>query len=82
MLGVLLAVLAGLASLRWRQGRHAQAESLYKRAIAIDEAKLGDKSPAVARDLAGLGIVYWAQKRYADAEPLMKRSLAIRILRD
>ncbi len=67
--------LAGLAVLRWQQGQKAEAESLYKSAIAID-----GKNPdelLLARHLIGLGVVYWAQKRYPEAEAQLQRALDI-----
>jgi non-specific serine/threonine protein kinase/serine/threonine-protein kinase len=67
--------LAGLAALRWQGGKKSEAESLYKRAIAID-AKNPDQLP-MARHRIGLGIVYWAQKRYPEAETEFKKSLAL-----
>jgi tetratricopeptide (TPR) repeat protein len=57
------------------QGKFAQAEPLYKRALAIFE-----KDPiaqtnvlVVLNDLASM---YMTQKRYPEAEPLLKRALA------
>jgi tetratricopeptide (TPR) repeat protein len=60
------------------QGRHAEAEALYKRALAISEKALGPDHPEVAESLNNLAELYGAQGRYADAEPLYKRALAIR----
>ena len=66
-----------LATLRWQQGRNAEAESLYKKAIEYAEASPSGDSAAIARHLAGLGVAYWAQGKFADAEREMQRSLAI-----
>jgi tetratricopeptide (TPR) repeat protein len=60
------------------QGRYADAEPLYKRALAIREKTLGPDHPDVAQSLNNLASLYDHQGRYADAEPLSKRSLAIR----
>ena len=60
------------------QGKYADAEALYKRALAIREKALGANHPDVARTLDNLAIVYWAQGKYAEAEGLYKRALAIR----
>ena len=60
------------------QGRYAEAEPLYKRALAISEKALGPEHPDVAIRLNNLAVLYWAQGRYAEAEPLLKRALAIR----
>ena len=70
--------LNNLAVLYQGQGRYAEAEPLYKRALAIREKALGPDHPDVAASLNNLAVLYAAQGRYADAEPLYKRSLAIR----
>ncbi len=59
------------------QGRYAQAEPLYQRALTIWEKALGPEHPHVATSLNNLAGLYEAQGRYAQAEPLYKRSLAI-----
>jgi tetratricopeptide (TPR) repeat protein len=69
--------LTNLALLYDRQARYADAESLYKRSLAINEKALGADHPDVAASLTNLANLYGAQGRYADAEPLYKRSLAI-----
>jgi tetratricopeptide (TPR) repeat protein len=66
-----------LALLYRVQGRYADAEPLYKRALAIGEKALGPDHPAVAIRLNNLALLYRVQGRYADAEPLYKRALAI-----
>src|SRR3990167_8172014 len=58
-------------------GRHAEAEPLYKHALAILEGALGAMHPDVATRLNNLADLYSAQRRYSEAEPLYKRSLAI-----
>ena len=60
------------------QGRYAEAEPSYKRALAISEKALGPEHPDVALRYNNLAVLYWAQGRYAEAEPLHKRALAIR----
>ena len=59
------------------QGKYADAEALYKRALAIREKALGQDHPDVARTLNNLAVVYKDQGKYADAEGLYKRALAI-----
>ena len=59
------------------QGRYADAEPLYQRALAIREKVLGPEHPDVATSLNNLAALYHAQGRYADAEPLFQRALAI-----
>ena len=70
--------LNNLATLYEKQGRHADSEPLFKRALAIYEKAAGPEHPAVATLLNNLGQVDKVQGRYAEAEPLIKRSLAIR----
>ena len=60
------------------QGRYAEAEPLYKRALAIGEKALGPDHPDVAQSLNNLASCTTHQGRYAEAEPLYKRALAIR----
>ena len=69
--------LNNLAALYKEQGRYADAEPLYKRALAIDEKAVGPDHPDVATSLNNLAALYKEQGRYADAEPLYKRALAI-----
>ena len=60
------------------QGKYADAEGLYKRALTIQEKALGTSHPDVAQALGSLAVVYELQGKYADAEALYKRALAIR----
>ena len=59
------------------QGRYADAEPLYKRAVATGEKAHGPDHPLVAVSLNNLAALYTKQDRYTDAEPLLKRALAI-----
>jgi tetratricopeptide (TPR) repeat protein len=59
------------------QGRHAEAEPLYKRSLAIREAALGQDHPFVATSLNDLASLYQDQGRYAEAEALYRRTLSI-----
>ena len=70
--------LNNLATLYEKQGRHADSEPLFQRALAIYEKAAGPAHPAVATLLNNLGQVDKVQGRYGDAEPLIMRSLAIR----
>ena len=70
--------LNNLAGLYDMQGRYAEAEPLFKRALAIYEKALGPDHPDVARALNNLALLYDSQDHYAEAEPLYKRSLSIR----
>ncbi len=65
-----------LAGLYEAQGHYAEAEPLYKRALAIYEKALGPEHPHVAASLTGLAALYDAQGHYAEAEPLYQRALA------
>jgi tetratricopeptide (TPR) repeat protein len=61
----------------WDQGRYADAEPLFKRALAITEKSLGPDHPDAGRLLNNVALLYQAQGRSADAEPLFKRAVAI-----
>ena len=60
------------------QGKYADAEALYKRALAIEEKAHSKDHPLVAYPLIGLAILYNEEGKYTDAEGLNKRALAIR----
>ncbi|MGA8347256.1 MAG: tetratricopeptide repeat protein, partial [Isosphaeraceae bacterium] len=55
--------------------RLAEAEPLYRRALAIDERSYGPDHPTVA--LNNLAVLLQATNRLAEAEPLYRRALAI-----
>ena len=57
--------------------RYEDAEPLYRRALAIDEASYGNVHPEVARDLNNLALLLKHTNRLAEAEPLYRRALAI-----
>jgi len=61
------------------QGQHADAIPLYLRALAIDQAALGDEHPEVAMDLSNLGIVYRVQGRKDEAIALFQRAHSIMV---
>lgn len=67
-----------LAGLYVDQGQYAQAEPLFRRALAINEKSLGPDHPAVAKSVNSLAVLYTNQGQYTQAEPLYKRALAIR----
>lgn len=70
--------LLALANLCWDQGRLAEAEAHYQR--ALDVRAIGRRSGRadVARILNSLGALYRDQGRLADAEPLIMEALKIR----
>jgi hypothetical protein len=57
--------------------RLAEAEPMYRRALAIDEASFGKDHPDVARDLNNLARLLQATNRIVEAEPLMRRHVVI-----
>jgi tetratricopeptide (TPR) repeat protein len=57
--------------------RHAEAEPLFRRALAIDEARHGPDHPTVAIRLNNLAGLLRATNRLGEAEPLFRRALAI-----
>jgi tetratricopeptide (TPR) repeat protein len=59
------------------QAQLSEAEPIYQRALAIDEASLGKDHPNVATDLNNLAGLYQDTNRLKEAEPLMQRALAI-----
>jgi CHAT domain-containing protein/Tfp pilus assembly protein PilF len=66
-----------LAQLYGDVGRDAEAEPLFKRALAIMEKTVGLDSIDIAPELNNLAALYQRQQRYAEAEPLFKRALAL-----
>src|SRR5215831_2077948 len=70
--------LNSLAVLYHVQGKYAEAEPLYKRALGIREKTLGPDHPDVASSLNSLAALYRAQGKYTEAEPLYQRALMIR----
>ena len=66
-----------LALLSYEKGRYDEAEPLYRRALALDEASHGPVHGDVSRDLNGLVVLLRATNRFAEAEPLARRALAI-----
>jgi tetratricopeptide (TPR) repeat protein len=59
--------------------RPAEAEPLYRRALAIDERSFGPDHPTVATALNNLaGLLSGDTNRLAEAEPLYRQALTIR----
>jgi CHAT domain-containing protein/tetratricopeptide (TPR) repeat protein len=67
-----------LADVYNQQGRYADAEILYKRALLGLQNALGPNHPTVASAFDNFGVLYFRQGRFADAELLHKRGLEIR----
>ena len=62
----------------YNQGRYADAELLYKRALALLEMALGPDNPALGPTLFDLALLYQTQRRNTEAESLYRRLLVIR----
>ena len=60
-----------------RQGRFPEAEALYKQALQIDRATIGEQHPDYATRLNNLAGVVQAQGRFPEAEALYGQALAI-----
>ncbi|MFM8922531.1 MAG: tetratricopeptide repeat protein [Microcystis panniformis] len=69
--------LNNLADLYRAQGKYAEAEPLYLRALAIREKQLGAEHPHVANSLNNLADLYQSQGKYTEAESLYQRAIAI-----
>ena len=73
--------LNNLAELYRTQGQYAQAEPLYKRALAIQEKALGANHPEVATSLNNLALLYRKTGREIEAKELENRAAAIRAIK-
>jgi serine/threonine-protein kinase len=71
------ATLTELANCHFYAGHYAVADSLNRRALAIDLGLYGERHPHVASDLINLGAVRQEQGHYADAEKYYRRALDI-----
>ena len=69
--------LNSLAGLLSDTNRLAEAEPLFRRALAIDEKSFGPEHPDVARDLNNLALLLLYTDRLAEAEPLYRQVLRI-----
>ena len=72
------ASLSNLAGLYMQQEHYADAEPLYKRALAIDQQVFGPDHPEVATSLRNLAALYRDENRHNEAAPLLERAVAIR----
>jgi tetratricopeptide (TPR) repeat protein len=61
----------------YKRARFAEAEPLYRRALAIDEKGYGRDHPNVAIRLNNLALLLKDTNRLVEAEPLYRRALAI-----
>jgi tetratricopeptide (TPR) repeat protein len=65
------------ATLLHEIAQYEDAEPLFRRALAIDEASYGNDHPNVARDLNNLASLLHDTNRLEEAEPMYRRALAI-----
>lgn len=75
----LAAVLKEWGALSERQGRLAEAEPRYRRALAICEKALEPDDPQLASPLTALGACLRQLSRHDEASPLLERALALRL---
>jgi len=61
-----------------RQGDHATAETVLRRALAIREQARGSSSPMIADALVELATFYRRRGRVADARAMAERAVAVR----
>ncbi|HEX4330435.1 MAG TPA: CHAT domain-containing tetratricopeptide repeat protein [Burkholderiales bacterium] len=59
------------------QQQTPEAETLYRRALAIQEKQLGPNHPALAATLNNLAVLLAGRGMYPDAEAMHKRAIAI-----
>ena len=57
--------------------RIAEAEPLFRQALAVDESTFGSQHPKVATDLNNLALLLQDTNRLVEAETLMRRAIAI-----
>ena len=69
--------LGNLGLLLKETNRPAEAEPLFRRALAIVEASHGPENPNVATSLNNLALLLWKTNRLTEAEYLYRRALAI-----
>lgn len=60
------------------RAQYAQAETLVKRALTLDEQRLGSEHPEIANTLDALASIYFEQGKYLQAEALYQQALDIR----
>ena len=66
-----------LAAIDQKQGRYAEAESLFERAIAITEEKLGREHPSMGYVLSAYALLLREMERYDEADALDDKALHI-----
>jgi tetratricopeptide (TPR) repeat protein len=70
-------LLSDLAWLYHEQDGDAQADSLLRRALAVDQKRFGADALPTARRTQELGMLYQAEGRFKEAGPLLGRALSL-----
>ncbi len=70
--------LNNLGLLYYSQGKYAEAEPLFKRALAIEEKALGPDHPDLATTLENMADLYKKTGRLDEAKRFEERAQAIR----
>ena len=65
------------ATVEWRRGRHAEAEGLFREALDVVRATIGEGNSVSPNGLNNLAGVLLAQGRHAEAEGLIRQALEI-----
>lgn len=71
----LAASLSALAQLKFQTRSYAEAESLFRRVIALREAVLGADHPLVLNGMNNLAAVYVSRDALDEAEPLLQQTV-------
>ncbi len=71
-------LMSNVATYLLNRARFAEAESLYRQALAIGEQELGLEHALIADVLHGLAVLYSDQGKYEEAKPLHRQALQIR----
>jgi tetratricopeptide (TPR) repeat protein len=67
-----------LGMLYYLEKRYADAETVYRRSLAIWENLMGADNPELATTLENLAVAYASQDKFSEAAALYRRSLALR----
>ena len=59
------------------QGKLAEAETLFREALAMQKKLLTSEHPDVARSLDGIASVFYSEQNFAEAETLYREALAM-----
>jgi CHAT domain-containing protein/tetratricopeptide (TPR) repeat protein len=73
----LASALTWLAMAKQGNGRYSEADTLFRRGLALRERADGPSHPRTAESLRKLAWLLDYESRYAEAEPLARRALAI-----